>query len=181
MERDNGLDITMVTLMSDLATMPDKATEQAAGFDLYSARKIKIEAGQRDIVDTDIIIQLPKGTYGKIESRSSVALKGIDVMAGCIDSDFRGKIKILLANNSKNQFTIDIGDKVAQLVVLPLAGRKIIKTEVIDDTERGEKGFGSSGKRVKLSGVDKKGKKSDNLCPRKKTKLEHDTPGASKH
>ncbi|KAF9800555.1 hypothetical protein IEO21_10329 [Rhodonia placenta] len=97
------------------------------------------------LVGTDLIMAIPKGHYGRIAPRSGLALKEIDVTAGVIDSDYRGKVSVLLVNNSDLPFTIKAGDQVAQLILERISAPPVTLTDCIDETERGEDGFGSTG------------------------------------
>ena len=86
----------------------------SAGYDLYSAESNIVKKHERNIISTDIIIEIPTNTYGRIASRSGLAFNyGIEVGAGVIDSDYRGEIKILLHNHSDHNFKIKRGDKIA--------------------------------------------------------------------
>jgi dUTP pyrophosphatase len=104
----------------------------------------KIIPGDRILVSTGISMSLPLGTCGIIHSKSSVALKGIDVGAGIIDSDYRGIIKILLINNSKEDFYFGAGERLAQLIVHKIELMKPVVVERLNKTKRGNKGFGST-------------------------------------
>ena len=96
-------------------------------------------------MSTGIKIKLPVGTYGRIAPRSGLATKGIDVAAGVIDWDYTGEIRVLLVNNSDIAFEVNIGDRIAQLIIERIATVKFETVKSLTDTERGEKGFGSTG------------------------------------
>ena len=107
-----------VQLLSDQARAPTKGSAFAAGHDLYSARHVVIPARGRARVDTDISIAVPAGTYGRVAPRSGLAAKhGIDTMAGVIDADYRGQVGVILANLSETDFEVNVGDRIAQLIV----------------------------------------------------------------
>lgn len=137
--------------ISDDAIQPRRGSPGAAGYDLYSAESVRIPPGGRCLVQTDLIIVCPEGTYGRIAPRSGLALKhGIDVMAGVIDSDYRGNVGVLLINLSGSDFKVNQGDRIAQLIfekciVGPEIGLHMIMGVPDDVTERGEGGFGSTG------------------------------------
>ncbi|KAF9801689.1 hypothetical protein IEO21_10063 [Rhodonia placenta] len=97
------------------------------------------------LVGTDLIMAIPEGHYGRIAPRSGLALKEIDVAAGVIDSDYRGKVSVLLVNNSELPFTVKAGDRVAQLILEKISTPPVTLTDRINETEHGEDGFGSMG------------------------------------
>lgn len=131
--------------------LPHYKTEGSAGMDLYAAtdESIVIEAGKVKLVPTGIAFAMPVGYECQIRSRSGLSLKnGIFGLnsPGTIDSDYRGEIKVILANFSDEDFTVKRGDRIAQMV---FAKHEIVKWEevqTLDDTSRGEGGFGSTGK-----------------------------------
>lgn len=108
-----------VKKLSSSAKLPTRATSGSAGYDLYATMKLTISSGERSLVHTDLAIMLPEGTYGQIVGRSGLALRGIDIFTGTIDSDYRGNLGILVINNSGSDFTIGSGDRIAQLIVQP--------------------------------------------------------------
>lgn len=143
--------------LSPNATEPRRMTSGAAGFDLCSAQNVTIQPNETVLVKTDLAFNLPQGCYGRICERSSVALKKIIVGGGTIDPDYRGNVGIILHNISPSErFTVKKGDRIAQLVLERYLHCPIIyeaKTEGIlpmiyegRERERGEKGFGSTGK-----------------------------------
>jgi len=128
------------------ALCPSRATAGSVGFDLCSIEDGTIPPKSRKLVSTGLKVQFPLNKYGKIESRSSLALKGIDVGAGLIDNDYTGVIKVLLINNMDTKFSYGSTDKIAQLVIhefkpcVPYIGK-------ITNTSRGDGGFGSTDKK----------------------------------
>lgn len=136
-----------VTLLSSDATLPTRATLGSAGYDLYSPDSGTIHPMQRLLLPLHISIQLPVGTYGQIASRSGLALKyGIQVGAGVIDEDYRGNVGVLLFNVSDKPFVYQKGDRVAQLIVKSYESPTIQQVEQLEESKRGDGGFGSSGK-----------------------------------
>jgi dUTP pyrophosphatase len=128
------------------AIIPTRGSKDAAGLDLYAVDYITIPAGGRVLVPTGISISIPKNTYFRIAPRSGLAYKnGIDVLAGVIDSDYRGEIKVLLINLSKDVFSIARGDRIAQGILELIDIPEVIEVESLDDTDRGSGGFGSTG------------------------------------
>ena len=127
--------------------LPKKSTLGSAGFDLYGIEHKHLATGQRCLVRTGLSFSIPKGYYGRIAPRSGLAVKyGIDVLAGVIDSDYRGEVKIVLINHGDEDFNIKPGDRVAQLIIEKYASHVLIKEEDnLESTHRGEGGFGSTG------------------------------------
>ncbi|BEJ12132.1 hypothetical protein CspHIS471_0205920 [Cutaneotrichosporon sp. HIS471] len=128
------------------AIIPTRGSASAAGFDLYASRDSTVPARGKAMVDTDISIALPEGTYGRIAPRSGLAAKhSIDTGAGVIDADYRGPIKVILFNFSDADFSIAAGDRIAQLILEEVRLAPAVEVEDLDVTERGEGGFGSTG------------------------------------
>ena len=129
------------------ANVPTKGSELAAGYDLYSSEDTVIKSGGYGMVKTDLAIAVPEGTYGRVAPRSGLAAKkGIQVGAGVVDADYRGEIKVILFNHGTEDFEIKVSDRIAQLVLERYESVPIQLVDRLDDTERGEGGFGSTGK-----------------------------------
>jgi dUTP pyrophosphatase len=131
------------------ARVPFRANPTDAGADLYSVEDCMIQPLERKVVATGIRIKIPDGYYGRIAPRSGLAVKqGVDVLAGVVDSGYIGEIKVVLLNTDKsNTFFVKEGDKIAQLIIEDHFNFDFV--EVVEDlevTDRGDKGFGSSGK-----------------------------------
>ena len=127
---------------------PAYQTSGSSRLDLYAANidSIEIKSLQRLSISTGIIFSIPKGLEGQIRPRSGLFIKhGLTCILGTIDSDYRGEIKILLVNLSNASFIIDRGMRIAQIVFCNVIKAKLIQTEILDNTIRGDKGFGSSG------------------------------------
>ncbi|CAO3571427.1 unnamed protein product [Mortierella alpina] len=140
----------LVKKLSDKARIPTRGSKHAAGFDLYSAKAMIIPAQSQGIVPTDISIAVPEGTYGRVAPRSGLAVKHfVDVGAGVVDYDYRGPLGIVLFNFGKNDFVVEEGDRIAQLVLEKIHMCDALEVEDLDSTERGSGGFGSTG--VKLA------------------------------
>ncbi|CCG22724.1 Dut1 dUTP pyrophosphatase [Candida orthopsilosis Co 90-125] len=138
-----------VYLRSSNAKLPTKGSVLAAGYDLYSSEDSQIPAHGQGLVSTDISIIVPIGTYGRVAPRSGLAVKhGISTGAGVIDADYRGEVKVVLFNHSDKHFEIKKGDRIAQLVLERIVNADLeeIDLEGLSNTERGEGGFGSTGK-----------------------------------
>jgi dUTP pyrophosphatase len=141
-----------VQLLHSKAQVPTYGSEEAAGADLYAAfdeDKLYVLPGERVLVPTGIAIELQPGTEAQVRPRSGLAAKhGITVLntPGTVDSDYRGEIKVILFNTSLQAFEITSGDRIAQLVIAPVIRGVFEVAESLDDTSRGEGGFGSTGK-----------------------------------
>jgi dUTP pyrophosphatase len=130
--------------------LPSYATAGSAGMDLTAALEeaIEIGAGERALIPTGLSIALPEGFEAQIRPRSGLAVKhGITVLntPGTIDADYRGEIKVILINHGQAAFTVERGMRIAQMVVERFEHVKWDVVSTLDDTERGEGGFGSTG------------------------------------
>lgn len=134
-----------VAKLTNRATIPTQGSDKAAGFDLYSAYDYIIPPKGKIMVKTDIQLKVPVGTYGRIASRSSVAFENhIDISAGVIDEDYRGNVGIVMFNHANTEFNINTGDRIAQLICEKISYPNIKELITLDETKRGEKGFGST-------------------------------------
>jgi len=132
--------------LSDDATLPTRAYEYDAGWDLYASEKTYIMGCHRRGVKTSISMAIPEGYVGLIWPRSGLAVKsGVDVFAGVIDSGYRGEIKVCLYNSSESQLEINKGDRVAQILFQEIPQTNLVEVHDLSDSKRGEGGFGSSG------------------------------------
>ena len=128
------------------AKLPVYFYEGDAGMDLFALVDTVIPAVQRVSVRTGIAMAIPEGYAGLIWDRSGMAAKsGIKSMGGVIDSNYRGEIKVVLHNLSTQPFTIEKGMRIAQMLIQKVEQKQILEVEELDDTIRGEKGFGSTG------------------------------------
>ena len=145
MDSVQELEILQVVKITDKATLPSKAYRNSAGHDLYSAYDYKIPAQGKKKIMTDIRVKVPEGTYGRIAPRSGPAMQNhISIGAGVVDEDYTGNLSILVFNLSNSEFDIKAGDSVAQLICEKIALPTLIEVTSLTQTERGEKGFGSS-------------------------------------
>ncbi|ORY44705.1 dUTP diphosphatase [Rhizoclosmatium globosum] len=152
--------VLQVKLLSDKGRLPARGSVGAAGYDLFSAKDMVIPAGNRAIVPTDISIAVPLGTYGRVAPRSGLAVKHfLDVGAGVIDSDYRGAVGVVMFNFGTADFEVKEGDRIAQLILEKIAVAEIAHVQELDDTVRGEGGFGSTGIRKNDAMVDDSVKK----------------------
>jgi len=129
--------------------LPKYATEHAAGLDVCAAEELVLQPGQRHAVATGFAIEIPHGYEVQVRPRSGLALKhGITCLntPGTIDSDYRGEVKVILANLGGDAFEIRRGERIAQLVPAPVLRANFVEVEALAETARGAGGFGSTGR-----------------------------------
>jgi dUTP pyrophosphatase len=130
------------------ATLPVRAYAGDAGLDLSAAERVELAPGARAIVGTGLAVAIPEGHAGFVQPRSGLATShGITIVnaPGLVDSGYRGELKVILLNTDREQtFVVEPGMRIAQLVVVPVATPEPVEVTELPDTERGEKGFGSS-------------------------------------
>ncbi|XP_008479744.2 deoxyuridine 5'-triphosphate nucleotidohydrolase isoform X3 [Diaphorina citri] len=132
--------------VSENAFAPHKGSDKAAGYDLRSAYDYVVPARGKELIKTDISIELPPGCYGRIAPRSGLAWKNhIDVGAGVIDEDYRGNVGVVLFNHSDQDFKVNKGDRIAQLICQRIEYPVLQEVTNLNNTERGAGGFGSTG------------------------------------
>lgn len=134
--------------LSDGASVPFYATDGSAGFDIAANETITINPGHWVRISTGLHIQLPVDQELQIRSRSGIAYrKGLVVHQGIgtIDSDYRGEVQVMLRNTGLNAVTVNCGDRIAQGVIAPVIRVEFEVVDKLDDTVRGDGGFGSSG------------------------------------
>jgi len=136
----------LIKLDDSNAVVPTKGYEGDAGFDLRAIEDVTILPHKQCEVNCGIKIAIPKGYFGLILTRSSYGKQQIQVHHGVIDSGYRGLISVFIYNLSDKPFSIKKGDKIAQLVILPVPNMKFKKVVELPNSKRGEKGFGSTGK-----------------------------------
>jgi dUTP pyrophosphatase len=129
------------------ATIPSRATSGAAGYDITCTETVHIPPNERRLVSTGIRVAIPNGYVGILKSRSSMAWKQtVDVHAGVIDSDYRGEVKILLHNaHPSAERVVTSGERVAQMLVVPVPNMILTESTCLTHTHRGQGGFGSTG------------------------------------
>lgn len=143
--------------LDENAVMPTKAHDADAGFDLYAPKKFTVDKCLIDceyndcsvgnaIIDTGVHIAIPKGYVGMIKSKSGLNVKHDLTAEGVIDSGYTGSIVVKLYNHGSLDYDFRKGDKIAQLVILPIPEVELVETDTLDETERGNGGFGSSGR-----------------------------------
>ena len=132
--------------VEDKAFLPRRANPTDAGADLMSTEDCEIYPGEQKLVDTGVAVKIPEGYAGFVFNRSSQGKKGITIphSVGVIDADYRGNIKVILKNIGEDPYKIEQGDRIAQLVVVPVVLAEF--DDIWNDTTRGTGGFGSTGK-----------------------------------
>lgn len=141
----------LIKKLSKNITLPKYETEGSSGLDLAANidEQIKILPGKSEIIPTGLAVAIPKNFEIQIRPRSGLAAKesiGVLNSPGTIDSDYRGEIKIILFNHGSKDFIINNGDRVAQMVLVPILKMELEEVDNLPDTLRGEGGFGSTGK-----------------------------------
>lgn len=131
--------------LTETAVLPTRATGDSAGLDLYADEDAVIPEYSRTWVATGLALAIAPGYCGLIWPRSGLAGSGLDTSAGCIDSDYRGEVKILLVNGTPHRRTVRKGERIAQLLVLPIGMPSLLEVDSLPETQRGLNGFGSSG------------------------------------
>jgi dUTP pyrophosphatase len=130
------------------ATLPERAYSGDAGLDLATCERVELGPGERAIVPTGLAVAIPEGYAGFVQPRSGLAARqGISVVnsPGLIDSGYRGEIRVVLLNtDAEHTFVAEPGDRIAQLVVLPIPELELVEVDELPETERGVRGFGSS-------------------------------------
>lgn len=142
--------LKIVLIAKDLYEPPFYSDKGSAGFDLKANGSFVVLPGQKIIIPTGVKMAIPQGFCGLLCSRSGMVAKtdtNVENSPGIIDSSYRGEIGVIFKNhNSKNPYRISRGDRIAQLVIVPVASPQVEIVESLDDTERGEGGFGHTGK-----------------------------------
>lgn len=136
----------MKVMLDPCAFMPTRAHKTDAGLDLYAREAQIIPAKESATFDTGVHIELPKGTAGVLMSKSGLNVKHGITSEGLIDAGYTGSIVVKLYNHSGYDYKVEAGDKISQLVILPILTPHMKLVDKLEATERGSKGFGSSGK-----------------------------------
>jgi dUTP pyrophosphatase len=132
--------------------LPSYQSKHAAGLDLVAAvpreEPVKLPAGARALIPTGFALELPSGYEAQVRPRSGLALKaGVTLLngPGTIDADYRGEVMVILINHGTEPFLVQRGDRIAQLVIAPVASVEVVAVAALANTERGQGGFGSTG------------------------------------
>lgn len=128
--------------------LPTRSHDGDAAVDLAASESHTIQPGERALVGTGLSIAIPAGFAGFVLPRSGLAIKsGVTVAnaPGLIDSGYRGELRVALVNHGDSEFTVEVGDRIAQLVIMKVEGPEFVEADVLDETARGVGGFGSTG------------------------------------
>lgn len=128
------------------AVLPTRGSSLAAGLDIYAIEDLAVQPGERCLARTGLAVAIPEGYYGRLAPRSGLATqKGLDVLAGVIDADYRGEIRCLLYNAGDESLRLPAQSKICQLIIEKIATPVAVWADEISDTDRGGGGFGSTG------------------------------------
>lgn len=128
------------------ATLPTRAHPEDAGLDLYALEDVILGPGEGRMARSGVAFALPRGTVGMIADRSSMARKGIKTAGGIIDAGYRGEVQVVFWNLSREEVRIARGDRMAQMLILPIETPAVQEVQELDETQRGSGGFGSTGR-----------------------------------
>lgn len=135
-----------VKKLDDKAILPKRANQTDAGYDLYSIEECDIHPSERKMIHTGISMAIPNNYVGLIWPRSGLAVKhGIDVLAGVVDSGYRGEVCVVLQNHGDKVYKVREGDRIAQILFQQIEYFKIEESDSLEDADRGGSGFGSTG------------------------------------
>ena len=132
--------------LSPEATLPTRAHHDDAGLDLYCLEDIVLPVQEGKVTRTGIAMAIPAGHVGLVSDRSSMAKRGVKTAGGVIDAGYRGEIHVVLRNISTEEIRIARGERIAQILIIPIVTPAVREVTSLDETLRGSKGFGSSGK-----------------------------------
>ena len=137
-----------VKLVNEYAQLPTRGSNDAAGLDLYSQFHIKVPADSQKKIPLGVAVEIPKGCMGLLVPRSSMSKTPLRCAnsVGIIDADYRGELSVAYENVSCNDYTIFRGDRIAQLIILPIVMADVVEVDELSETERGAGGYGSTGK-----------------------------------
>ena len=145
-KNEEGEEVVKMKRLNMNAKLPVKGTAGAAGYDLSAAQAIVVPAHGKCLVKTGLAMALPPGCYGRVAPRSGLTLKKfIDVGAGVIDADYRGEVGVVLFNFGEEDFVVNMGDRIAQLIFEKIKTPVIKESDNLEGTDRGAKGYGSTG------------------------------------
>lgn len=141
-----GIELLNFKKLDPRAVLPTRGSSFSAGLDLYSIEAVSLGPGQRVIARTGLAVAIPVGFYGRVAPRSGLATKkGLDVLAGVIDADYRGEIGCLLHNTGEESIELAANSKICQLIVEKIITPRAAWADDLGETERGGGGFGSTG------------------------------------
>ncbi len=127
------------------AKLPSYGHKGDAGLDLFSSADYVLQAGEVKAILTGIKVAIPRGHVGLIWDKSGISLRGVHKLAGVVDAGYRGEVQVVMINLGNEPYEIKKGMKIAQMLIQPISEVKVVETEDLDETQRGEDGFGSTG------------------------------------
>ena len=136
----------MNVMLDEGAFMPERAHEWDAGYDIFSPVKECVWKHSSVTIDTGVHVEIPQGYVGMLKSKSGLNVKHSITGEGVIDAGYTGSIRCKLYNDSFQNYHVERGDKIIQLVILPIITPELVQVESLEETERGDNGFGSTGK-----------------------------------
>ena len=145
-EKMGGKMKTINIMLDDGIRMPERAHENDAGLDIFSPKRTWVFPHNSAIIDTGVHVEIPKGYVGILKSKSGLNVKHGLTGTGTIDAGYTGSIIVKLYNSSNQQYLVGEGDKIIQLVIFPIETPEPVLVDHFEETERGENGFGSTGK-----------------------------------
>jgi dUTP pyrophosphatase len=143
-ERSVSMDIRIKKIHQN-AKVPAYAHAGDAGLDLFSCVDMVIEPGETMPVPTGIRMAIPAGYVGLVWDKSGLSIKGVHRLAGVVDAGYRGEVRVVMVNLGRDPFIVKAGMKIAQMLIQPVEAPTIVEADDLDDTSRGEGGFGSTG------------------------------------
>jgi len=135
-----------VKRIHESAKLPSYGHKGDAGLDLYSSVNCVLIRGEVKAIATGIQVEIPAGYVGLVWDKSGISLNGVHRLAGVIDAGYRGEVKVVMANLGNKDFSVESGMKIAQLLIQPIVEVNVVNADELEETSRGEKGFGSTGK-----------------------------------
>ena len=129
----------------DSAKLPSYGHKADAGLDLFSCVDCVLGPGEVKAVPTGIKVAIPLGFVGLVWDKSGISLKGVHRLAGVVDAGYRGEVRVVMVNLGDKPFGIELGMKIAQMLIQPVMEVTVVEAQELDDTSRGEGGFGSTG------------------------------------
>ena len=128
------------------ARMPERAHPEDAGLDLFSPEAVNVPARESAVINTGVHVEIPNGYAGMIKSKSGLNIKHGIISDGVVDAGYTGSIRVKLYNLSDDDYMVELGDKISQLVIVPVITPEVTVVGEIGGSERGENGFGSTGR-----------------------------------
>ena len=135
-----------VLRVSPEAVLPTRAHAGDAGMDLYGLEDVILGARQGKMARTGIAMAIPHGFVGMIADRSSLGKKGVKTAGGIVDAGYRGEVQVILWNLTDTEIRLAKGERIAQMLIYPIAAPAVVEVKSLDETKRGAGGFGSTGK-----------------------------------